>query len=82
MSIEAMRLALEALESVEPWEVVDHDPFAVAITALRAALAVAAEREKIVSQWDVLHEKYMADPLRRHMMLSYEMVANLIKGRT
>lgn len=47
-----------------------------------AALVAAAEREKIASQWDALHEQYMADPLRRHMMLSYEMVANLIRGRT
>lgn len=39
---EAAQLALDALESVEPWEVVDHDPFAAAITALRAALAEGA----------------------------------------
>ena len=41
-----------------------------------------AEREKIARQWDELHDKYMADPLRRQMMLSYEMVANMIRGRT
>ena len=46
-----------------------------------AALVAAAEREKIASQWDALHEQYMAVPLRRHMMLSYEMVANLIRGK-
>lgn len=40
-----------------------------------------AEREKIAQSWDALHEQYMADPLRRHMMLSYEMVANLIRGK-
>lgn len=43
--------------------------------------AVWAEREKIAQSWDALHDKYMADPLRRHMMLSYEMVANLIRGK-
>lgn len=36
---EAAQQALEVLESVEPWAVVDHDPFAAAISALRAALA-------------------------------------------
>ena len=41
-----------------------------------------AEREKIARQWDALHEQYMADPLRRQMMLSYEMVARMIRGRT
>jgi hypothetical protein len=41
MSIEAIKQALEALESVEPWAVGDHDPFAEAITALRAAIAEA-----------------------------------------
>ena len=46
------------------------------------AKAVAAEREKIARQWDALHEQYMADPLRRQMMLSYEMVARMIRGRT
>ena len=40
-----------------------------------------AEREKIARQWDALHDKYMADPLRRQMMLSYEMVANMIRGQ-
>lgn len=44
--------------------------------------AVWAEREKIAQSWDALHDKYMADPLRRQMMLSYEMVANMIRGRT
>lgn len=46
-----------------------------------AALVAAAEREKIAQSWDALHDKYMADPLRRHMPLSYELVANLIRGR-
>ena len=46
-----------------------------------AALVAAAEREKIAQSWDALHDKYMADPLRRQMMLSYEMVANLIRGK-
>ena len=40
------------------------------------------EREKIAQSWDALHEQYMADPLRRQMMLSYEMVARMIRGRT
>ena len=40
-----------------------------------------AEREKIAQSWDALHDKYMADPLRRQMMLSYEMIANLIRGK-
>jgi hypothetical protein len=39
-----------------------------------------AEREKIAQSWDALHEQYMADPLRRQMMLSYEMVAKMIRG--
>ena len=47
-----------------------------------AALVAAAKQEHIARQWDALHDKYMADPLRRQMMLSYEMVANLIRGRT
>ena len=40
------------------------------------------EREKIAQSWDALHAQYMADPLRRQMMLSYEMVARMIRGRT
>ncbi|RPJ30545.1 MAG: hypothetical protein EHM17_16130 [Verrucomicrobiaceae bacterium] len=41
----------------------------------------AAEREKIAQSWDALHDQYMKDPLRRQMPLSYEIVANLIRGR-
>lgn len=47
-----------------------------------AALVAAAKQEQIARQWDALHEQYMADPLRRQMMLSYEMVAKMIRGRT
>lgn len=47
-----------------------------------AALVAAAKQEQLARQWDALHEQYMADPLRRHMMLSYEMVANAIRGQT
>ncbi len=47
-----------------------------------AALVAAAKQEQIARQWDALHEQYMADPLRRQMMLSYEMVARMIRGRT
>jgi hypothetical protein len=46
-----------------------------------AALVSAAERERIASQWDALHDQYIKDPLRRQMMLSYEMVARMIRGR-
>jgi hypothetical protein len=46
-----------------------------------AALVAAAERDRIASQWDALHEKYMEDPLRRQMMLSYELVAQMIRGQ-
>ena len=46
-----------------------------------AALVAAAKQEQISSQWDALHEQYMADPLRRHMMLSYELVAQMIRGQ-
>jgi len=42
---EAAQQALEVLESVEPWEVVDHDPFAEAVTALSAALAEPTSQE-------------------------------------
>lgn len=45
-----------------------------------AALVAAAKQEQIARQWDALHEQYMADPLRRQMMLSYEMVARMIRG--
>ena len=45
-----------------------------------AALVAAAKQEHIARQWDALHEQYMADPLRRQMMLSYEMVARMIRG--
>jgi len=45
-----------------------------------AALVAAAEQEKIAQAWDTLHDQYMADPLRRQMPLSYELVANLIRG--
>ena len=45
-----------------------------------AALVSAAKQEQIARQWDALHEQYMADPLRRQMMLSYEMVAKMIRG--
>lgn len=45
-----------------------------------AALVAAAKQEQIARQWDALHEQYMADPLRRQMMLSYEMVAKMIRG--
>jgi len=47
-----------------------------------ATLVAAAKQEQIARQWDALHEQYMADPLRRQMMLSYEMVARMIRGRT
>lgn len=47
-----------------------------------AALVAAAKQEQIARQWDALHEQYMADPLRRQMMLSYEMVARMIRGQT
>lgn len=46
-----------------------------------AALVAAAKQEQLARQWDALHEQYMADPLRRQMMLSYEMVANMIRGK-
>jgi hypothetical protein len=46
-----------------------------------AALVAAAERERIASQWDALHDKYMADPLRRQMMLSYESMSQMIRGQ-
>ena len=46
-----------------------------------ATLFAAAERERIASHWDALHEQYMKDPLRRQMMLSYELVANMIRGQ-
>jgi hypothetical protein len=45
-----------------------------------AALVAAAKQEQIARQWDAMHDKYMADPLRRQMMLSYEMVARMIRG--
>lgn len=45
-----------------------------------AARVAAAKQEQIARQWDALHEQYMADPLRRQMMLSYEMVARMIRG--
>ena len=45
-----------------------------------AKIVAAAKQEQIASQWDALHEQYMADPLRRQMMLSYEMVARMIRG--
>ena len=45
-----------------------------------AALVAAAKQEQLARQWDALHEQYMADPLRRQMMLSYEMVARMIRG--
>ena len=46
-----------------------------------ASLVAAAKQEQIARQWDALHEQYMADPLRWwHMMLSYEMVARMIRG--
>jgi len=44
-------------------------------------IVAAAERERIASQWDALHDKYMKDPLRRQMMLSYKLVANMIRGQ-
>lgn len=47
-----------------------------------ATIVAAAKQEQIARQWDALHEQYMADPLRRQMMLSYEMVARMIRGRT
>jgi hypothetical protein len=45
-----------------------------------AKIVAAAKQEQIARQWDALHEQYMADPLRRQMMLSYEMVAKMIRG--
>ena len=45
-----------------------------------ATLVAAAKQEQIARQWDAMHEQYMADPLRRQMMLSYEMVARMIRG--
>lgn len=45
-----------------------------------AALVAAAKQEQIARQWDAMHEQYMADPLRRQMMLSYELVAQMIRG--
>lgn len=45
-----------------------------------AALVATDKQEQIARQWDTLHEQYMADPLRRQMMLSYEMVAKMIRG--
>ncbi len=45
-----------------------------------ATLVAAAKQEHMARQWDALHEQYMADPLRRQMMLSYEMVARMIRG--
>ena len=36
---EALKLALEAMEPIRPYEVVDYDPLENAITAIRQALA-------------------------------------------
>jgi hypothetical protein len=45
-----------------------------------AALVAEAERERIAKRWDGLHERYLKDTLRRQMMLSYELVAKMIRG--
>jgi hypothetical protein len=70
---DVVKLAREAGEHQWPLEPEFLERFAV--------LVAAAERERIASQWDTLHEQYMKDPLRRHMMLSYELVAGMIRGK-
>lgn len=78
-----IRMAREVCDTADPILDDESDLAVFRLDELErfAALVAAAERERIARQWDALHEQYMADPLRRHMMLSYEMVANLIRGK-
>ena len=67
MSIEAMKLALEALEEIHPSNMTPmaEEAWNKAITALRQGLArMAALYEKAANDRDALFEKYVASTLR------------------